>query len=635
MNKVLPGKICFALLLAILIFISSASARIYESPYSTEVSGVPSADKEPPVTTISIGTPRYQNGDNLYINSSTSITLSATDYGIVPSGVNHTEYRIDGGQWQTYSSAFTLNTEGTHTIYYRSIDNVGNTEADKVTTVILDKTPPQTTISTSDPLSIVSPKTKFTLSSTDNLSGVQEISYSIDGGSWKTYMANFSLSGMSAGEHTIAYKAKDNIANEETENSITVTLIVIEVSKSVSAIESSVLAGVWSDNSDSEQKQADINNLNSILSSLGINYYIAPTEDDFITALRSGIYNTYLLIDFKEELIGDEIREAVYYGDGLIFIKTNPQSDPFLDDVFGVEFTGKTTSSDLTVYLTESPISSEGTLQCNGKNVVATINSGTAESFGYVVDKHDTYTSIVFNQYKRGRVILYNFDLLYTADQLQVKSLISNSLSYIMPVERYIRALDSVPLNISLKNSAEAVDVKIIETIPDKTTADTIYPQASQTDDTITWLKSLFSNESATFGYYLNLPDTSGDYTTNTEVQYSNNGDYRLYGNYSYTLSIANNSSKLLQTIITELSSMTTSSSEDAEKLADAIEILNQINTNATNKKDAENNIKSIVNAIDKIRKVSSDVSETRLKLDELLKIWEKKWWMLPEEKND
>lgn len=244
MNKVLPGEICLALLLVVLIFISSASARIYESPYSTEISGVPSADKEPPVTTISIGTPQYQNGDNLYINSSTSITLSATDYGIVPSGVNHTEYRIDGGQWQTYSSAFTLNSEGTHTIYYRSIDNVGNTETDKSVTITLDKTPPQTTVSTSDPLSIVSPKTKFTLSSTDNLSGVQETSYSIDGGSWKTYMANFSLSGMSAGEHTIAYKAKDNMLNEETESSITVTLIIIEMSKSVSAIESSVLAGV-------------------------------------------------------------------------------------------------------------------------------------------------------------------------------------------------------------------------------------------------------------------------------------------------------------------------------------------------------------------------------------------------------
>jgi hypothetical protein len=631
LNKTLPGKICLVFLLTILVFISSVSARIYESPYSTEVSGVPSADKEPPVTTISIGTPQYRDGENLYISSSTSITLSAVDYGIVPSGVNHTEYRIDGGQWQTYSSAFTLTTEGTHTIYYRSIDNVGNTEADKSIIIILDKTPPQTTISTSDPLSIVSPRTKFTLSSTDNLSGVQEISYSIDGGSWKTYMANFSLSGMSAGKHTIAYKAKDNVSNEEAESSITVTLIVIEVSKSISPIESSVLAGVWSDNSDSEQKQTDTNNLDSILSSLNINYYIATTKDDFTTALRSGIYNTYLLVDFKEQLIGDEIREAVYYGDGLIFIKTNPQADPFLDDVFGVKFTGKTTNSDLIVYLTESPISSEGTLKCNGKNVVATINSDTAESFGYVVDKHNTYDSIIFNQYKRGKVILYNFDLLSVTDQSQVKSLISNSLSHVMPVERYIRALDSVPLDISLKNSTEPVDVKVIETIPDKTTADTIYPQASQTDNTITWQKYLNANEQAEFGYYLNLPDASGDYVTNTELRYSNNGDYRLYGNYSYTLSVTNNSTELLNSIITDLNNVSTTNSDDADKIAGTIEILNQINTNATTKKDAENNIKSIVNAIDKIRKVSSDVSDIRLKLDELLKIWEKKWYLMEE----
>ena len=87
----------------------------------------------------------------------------------------------------------------------------------------------------------------------------------------------------------------------------------------------------------------------------------------------------------------------------MIFIKTSPQADPFLDDVFGVKFTGKTTNSDLTVNLTESPISKEGAIQSSGKNVVATINSDTAQSFGYVKDKNNTYSSVVYNRYKKAR----------------------------------------------------------------------------------------------------------------------------------------------------------------------------------------------------------------------------------------
>jgi len=36
-------------------------------------------------------------------------------------------YRIDGGSWTVYTGGFTL-TEGEHTIYYYSIDNMGNVE---------------------------------------------------------------------------------------------------------------------------------------------------------------------------------------------------------------------------------------------------------------------------------------------------------------------------------------------------------------------------------------------------------------------------------------------------------------------------------------------------------------------------
>ena len=84
------------------------------------------------------------------------------------------------------------------------------------------------------------------------------------------------------------------------------------------------------------------------------------------------------------------------------------------------------------------------------------------------------------------------------------------------------------------------VDVKVIETIPYGATADTATPQSSVAENIITWQKYLGAGEKATFGYYLNLPDTAGDYTANTEVQYSNNGYYRLYGNYGLTINILN-----------------------------------------------------------------------------------------------
>lgn len=61
-----------------------------------------------------------------------TITLSASDGA--GSGVLATYYKLDGGQtWLLYSSALKV-TKGTHTIYYYSVDNVGNVEAQKSST---------------------------------------------------------------------------------------------------------------------------------------------------------------------------------------------------------------------------------------------------------------------------------------------------------------------------------------------------------------------------------------------------------------------------------------------------------------------------------------------------------------------
>ncbi|MBI4690093.1 MAG: hypothetical protein HY754_07475 [Nitrospirae bacterium] len=298
--KGIPLIYLLLFLSSFLLFVSSASARIYESPYSIEVAAIPNADIEPPVTTITIGTPQYQNGANLYISGSTEITLSAIDYGLVPSGVNYTEYKMDSDSWTRYGNPFKLDnySDDQHTIHYRSVDKVSNIEIEKTTTIILDKTPPETTISASEELitgvtNIVSPDTRFYLSATDNLTGVKATQYRIDGGEWLDYLAGFTLSG--AGTHTISYKAKDNLENEEVEKILTVKLISIDITKQKS-LDPIVLAGAWGSTG---EIQTAINNLASILSSSGLSYYSPSTDDEFKGSLREGKYNTYLLIDFE------------------------------------------------------------------------------------------------------------------------------------------------------------------------------------------------------------------------------------------------------------------------------------------------------------------------------------------------
>lgn len=54
-----------------------------------------------------------------------TVSISVSD---AASGVNRTTYRVDGGAWQAYSSAFYVNASGNHTVEYYSVDNAGNVE---------------------------------------------------------------------------------------------------------------------------------------------------------------------------------------------------------------------------------------------------------------------------------------------------------------------------------------------------------------------------------------------------------------------------------------------------------------------------------------------------------------------------
>ncbi len=95
-------------------------------------------DTIPPATTATLsGTP----GNNGWNISNVTVILSAVDNN-GGSGVKKTEYSFDGSNWNTYTVPFIITTEGTTTVYYRSIDNAGNVESAKNQTVKIDKTLP-------------------------------------------------------------------------------------------------------------------------------------------------------------------------------------------------------------------------------------------------------------------------------------------------------------------------------------------------------------------------------------------------------------------------------------------------------------------------------------------------------------
>jgi len=177
-------------------------------------------DNSPPTTTLEIGSPKYLN---TYVKSTTPFTLTASDGA--GSGVDETYYRVDGGSWIPYAGAFTLSGEGSHTVEYYSVDNLGSTETWKTKTVIVDDTPPTTSLTLGSPNymgTYVTSSTDIMLSSVDSGSGVATTEYRING-IWVPYLMPFNVAG-SDGDYTIEYRSIDNLGNTEVTRSKTVTL---------------------------------------------------------------------------------------------------------------------------------------------------------------------------------------------------------------------------------------------------------------------------------------------------------------------------------------------------------------------------------------------------------------------------
>ena len=118
-------------------------------------------DTGPPVTT--------DNAPSAWVTAPVTVSLVATDPG---SGIAYTKYRVNAGAVATCTAPFTISAEQTNTVQYWSVDNRGNVETTRSTTVRIDSGPP--TVPTGFSASVVATTSVATswTASTDATSGV-------------------------------------------------------------------------------------------------------------------------------------------------------------------------------------------------------------------------------------------------------------------------------------------------------------------------------------------------------------------------------------------------------------------------------------------------------------------------------
>ncbi|MEA5257695.1 hypothetical protein VB264_07860 [Arcicella aquatica] len=174
-------------------------------------------DNTPPFTNLTV------NGvtDDKVISFTSRLYFNTEDS---ISGLKGTYYKFDDGAIQPYdgkSIPFSVLSEGKHTLYYYSTDNVNNQEKERKFDFFLDKSSP---LMATDILGdrfianntvYFSGKTKLKLTAIDNKVGIKEVKYSIDNQPFVNYNNPFYLPSIS-GMHNIRYYSVDNLNNQTT-----------------------------------------------------------------------------------------------------------------------------------------------------------------------------------------------------------------------------------------------------------------------------------------------------------------------------------------------------------------------------------------------------------------------------------
>ncbi len=344
-------------------------------------------DNTGPVTVISAGEPRYESGDgDLFVTSDSLFTLSSSDD---LSGPGTMEYRLDGGEWTVYAP-FRIPGEGEHAIECRGVDNLGNTGEVGTLKAVVDNSPPVSSYSFETHSYLdgericLSEDSIITIKATDDLSGVAAIYYGLDDGERVKYVEKFSLAGMDSGNHVLHFYSSDNLGNTEIEWSVPLTLISVDVQTSILSVPRVLIYTGVPAKKDLQDEQRDWMRgfVDSALGNHDAYYSLVFDKDEFVDAFRSGIYNTYVIIDQSapfNDLFISELKEAVNSSAGLLVSGWGNNVKEHMEDVLGVSFSGSKSNfkDTLTLRLSDSPVSAGQDLLCYGRPVGIELAGGT------------------------------------------------------------------------------------------------------------------------------------------------------------------------------------------------------------------------------------------------------------------
>jgi len=386
--------------------------------------------------------------------------------------------------------------------------------------------------------------------------------------------------------------------------------------------------------------------LERILNEAAIHYHIVYDRDDFETEMRNPFYTDFMILGDHEPLTdhhGDELREQVYSGKGLLSSLYIKQGQCFQDDyepLFGLTYRGQLPGFSHNIHIPEGPLSGEVSFESKGDTLRVDVND-PGQILGWIESQRgyqchpepQKYPGVVENQYGVGKTLFFAFDIGLTLDDENftiLSTILKNSLFYIHTPAGTdaFSPYRFVPVMLTLKSLGGAFDLRVREIYPEELK---LYDPATGhwvTDRPWVFDIHLNADETKTILYDALTPDKPGTYTLQTEVGYLENGVYHFYQELSRDIVVGKDTVKMVGDIIEKLNALSVSK-HDELRLNKAIFHIERVqNRRIKHIHDIEENIQDILKAVDSLISITStDISEVRLWIDGFLEVWEARWY--------
>jgi hypothetical protein len=263
--------------------------------------------------------------------------------------------------------------------------------------------------------------------------------------------------------------------------------------------------------------------VDALLTRLSIAHTVVTTTDAFAGEYASGRYDTYWISGGARKLantLAEEVREAIFQGDGLLVDGNHDSRNQILDDALGVRFIGELAGNAHDAVLSAGDFA-VGTFDASGDAL-------RYEPAGAHVEGHfdsaDGFPALLSATYGDGKSVVAGFDLVAalagTGSSAQAEDLLGRAMRRVMPASPHYGITGGyLTVNTEVRNLAKAVDLSLASQAVAPLGLVDARPEAfSLTSLLAEWRFRLDVAQTRRFALGLQLPSEPGTYTLDSTL---------------------------------------------------------------------------------------------------------------------